>query len=55
MEEGQHEQSEQPIDQVNFYKRDCGHPYFDHCFSFFQENKSYGIKTIYVDPLSTRC
>jgi hypothetical protein len=23
-------------------------------FSFFQENKSYGIKTIRIDPLSTR-
>ncbi len=54
MEEDQCEQSEQPSDQIKFENM------IDEFLiliivSFFQENKSYGVKTICIDPLSTSC
>jgi hypothetical protein len=44
MEEDWHEQSEQSFDRAKFYKHDCGILILN-VISFFQENKSYGIKT----------
>jgi hypothetical protein len=43
MKEDQREQSEQSYEQVKFCKRDRWVFDADYC-SFFQENKSYGIK-----------
>jgi hypothetical protein len=55
MKDDRREQSEQSSDQVKFCKRDHWIFFSDYC-SFFQENKSYGVKkTICIDPLSTRC
>ncbi len=56
MEEGQCEQSEQLFDRDKF----CivviaGILILIALFSFFQENKSYDIKTICIDPLSIHC
>ncbi len=54
IEEDRCKQSEQLFDRVEFYKCDCRHPDSDNClFLFFRENKSYGIKTTCIDPLST--
>ncbi len=56
MEEGRCEQSEQPFDRVKFcIDVIAGILILIAAFSFFQENKSYGIKTICIDPLSTYC
>jgi hypothetical protein len=54
MEEDLHEQSEQPFDQVKFCNVIAGILILI-IVSFFRENKSYGIKTICIDPLSIRC
>ncbi len=53
MKEDRRKQSEQSPDQVEF----CKHKQYDFdsdYYSFFQENKSYSVKTICIDPLSTR-
>jgi hypothetical protein len=43
MEEDRHEQSEQPFDCICLLY-ECGCSDYDHCFLFFKENKSHGVK-----------
>ncbi len=54
MKEDRREQSEQFPDNVKFCKHKHENFDSDYC-SFFQENKSCGVKTICIDPLSTCC
>ncbi len=52
MEEDRRKQSVQSSDEAKFCEHDCWVLILI-IVSFFQENKSYGVETICIDPLST--